>query len=173
MSLCQSSGLFNSIIPTIGLLFLLVAIALFLLSRFIKSRQPILGKAAGYSAIMALLLFVLAIIFPVVWGPLLVHVVPAPYGQFCGPGTEAVMLDMCGLEYECVPFDPLGGQLCASSNYTLCKFGCACSTDGGGVGQCLRYTVAITERLTCSCPTHLFNETGCISAYQTVSCCLV
>ena len=121
-----------TLIPTIAVICLLLVIMFWALGNVIASKRAVFRKATTYMTFLFGIFFVLAITSPV-WYDLLLRLSSGTLS--CGAGTEVANVNYCGADpqYECLPFDQLGGQACDSSNYTLCKFGCVCP------GKCLRH----------------------------------
>ena len=167
----RTGSLPSILIPTVAILVLLLTGLFFALGYAMPNRKIILRRWAKYMLILTIVLLCFAVVGPVLF--------PSVYGSspmpipLCGPGTESVNVanPSCDYlaQYECHPFDPLGGQACDSSNYTMCRFGCACSAGSGG--HCLRHEASVAERETCACVL-LINVTGCPGQYQPMRCCL-
>ena len=107
-----------AIVPTIGLIMLLVGIILFvgyLLSRR-RAKHLMVGGIAGVSC--GILFIALAVV-----APLIINATGIGSGiPYCLPGEVAAHRG-CG-DWVCVASDPLAGQPCNVQNYTLCKYGC-------------------------------------------------
>ena len=133
MSFCQVNTVMFSMLPTIAILLFLVALIFSALSNLMPSRKKTLRRAAAYS----LMVSVLCVGLSIVAVPVLNDIILGKPLLGCPAGTELMQPRCeCG-RYACAEIDPLAGQPCDSSNYTMCKFACMCS---GNIGHCMRYT---------------------------------